>query len=337
MLRWIPQVEICPPEEREEALEVLYQHIPESLRGHLVSEVLLEDASGQLDLSGLWVAREQTWSFGSKNSNGKIIGALLTQALAGQAAALWAPQVRPSFRRAAIAAALVRAALAYLQSQGFRVVQAVLDESDSHRGGADLARGGMRRVTELLYLERDTKTPLPKVSGEPATLLQWHSFTPAHEAKFRTLLESTYNSSLDMPELAGVRSLDDVIAGHRATGRFVPDRWQYGEVQGQPDAVAILLLAEIPDRSVWEIVYLGLTPPARGRGLGRAAIAHALEMARPQASRLELAVDIRNHPATRLYEATGFYPFDRRAVHLAVFPENRGRVSKPVPDPSKER
>jgi ribosomal protein S18 acetylase RimI-like enzyme len=82
------------------------------------------------------------------------------------------------------------------------------------------------------------------------------------------------------------------------------------------------MLSEVPNRDAWEVVYLGLTPAARGRGLGRQAIAHALELARPHTSRLELAVDIRNHPATRLYDATGFVIVDRRSVHLAVFPEN---------------
>ena len=120
-----------------------------------------------------------------------------------------------------------------------------------------------------------------------------------------------------MPELEGVRSLDDIIEGHRATGRFVPDRWRLGQVPGEPGHAVVLLLSDIPDRDVWEVVYLGLTPPARGRGLGRAAIQHALDLARPHASRLELAVDIRNRPATRLYESVGFVPFDRRSVHLA--------------------
>ena len=182
----------------------------------------------------------------------------------------------------------------------------------------------MRRVTELLYLERDTKIPLPQANSMSAITLNWSAFDPIREAEFRDLLQSTYSSSLDMPELEGIRSLDDVIAGHRATGRFEPDHWQLGQVSGQPDAAVILLLASIPERNVSEIVYLGLTPKARGRGLGRAAIAHALKLSQPFASRLELAVDIRNHPATRLYASTGFVPFDRRSVHLVVFPEQSG-------------
>ncbi len=79
----------------------------------------------------------------------------------------------------------------------------------------------------------------------------------------------------------------------------------------------MLLLSEIPDRDAWEVAYLGLTPPARGRGLGRAVLAHALDLAAAHVPRLELAVDVRNHPANRLYQAARFLPFDRRSVHLA--------------------
>ena len=88
--------------------------------------------------------------------------------------------------------------------------------------------------------------------------------------------------------------------------------------RASPGPRAILLLSEVPDRPSWEVAYLGLTPPARGRGLGRAALAHALDLARPHVARLELAVDERNHPARHLYEVAGFLPFGRRAVHLAL-------------------
>ena len=328
MTGWIAQVELCPPEAREAALQVLYQRIPDSLRSRLVAEVLHEASTGQVDLSGLWVAWDRSWRVVPEipdrlaRGRGRIIGAFLTQALAGRAAAVWAPEVVPSLRRAATAAGLVRSALADLRARGFRIVQAVLDESASRRGALDLTRGGMPRITELLYLERETRVPLPP---RAARLRPGSTGAPSirpTRSSFAALLQATYASSLDMPELEGVRSLDDIIAGHRATGRFVPHRWRLGQVPDEPDAAVVLLLSDIPDRDVWEVVYLGLTPSARGRGLGRAAIAHALDLAHPHASRLELAVDIRNHPATRLYESAGFIPFDRRSVHLVVFPEN---------------
>src|SRR5262249_10985142 len=156
---------------------------------------------------------------------------------------------------------LVRSALADLRARGFRVAQAVLDESAGRHGALDLARGGMPRVTDLLYMERDTRIPLPAPGAgaggrrAPPPPPPRRPFRPAHEAEFRASLNATYASSLDMPELEGVRSLDDIIEGHRAAGRFVPDRWQAGRVEGEPEAAAVLLLSEIPDQDAWEVVY----------------------------------------------------------------------------------
>src|SRR5262249_44532622 len=141
--------------------------------------------------------------------------------------------------------------------------QAVLDESASPRAARDLVRGGMPRVTELLYLERDTATPLPSAFREasrqrelaclrPCAGFQWRSFEPALEADFRSVLQATYVGSLDMPELEGARGLHDILESHRAAGRFVAERWRLGRIPGEPEAAAVLLLAEIAGRYVWE-------------------------------------------------------------------------------------
>jgi ribosomal protein S18 acetylase RimI-like enzyme len=302
------QVMPCPAEARPSALEVLYRRMPRSLRGLLIAEVLEDERRGELDLSGLWVARIRS---------GRIVGAMMTQALAGKTAALWPPEVSPSWRRGALAAALVQAALVDLSARGYRLVQAALDESAGPQAARDLTRGGMARVTELLYLERETATPLPPREPE-APDFRWRPFEPSIEAEFREVLQATYVGSLDMPELEGARGLEDILAGHRAAGLFVPGRWQLGRLPGEPEAAAVLLLTAVPGRDAWEVIYLGLTPRARGRGLGCAVIRQALETARGHASVLELAVDLRNTPAVRLYGSTGFLPRDRRAVHLAI-------------------
>jgi mycothiol synthase len=299
----------CPEGDREAALEVLYRRVPSSLRPRLIADALAESARGYIDLSGLWVAHRR----------GRIVGAMLTQPLAGRAAAVWAPEVDPSWRRAATASALVRASLDDLRARGFRIAQALLDESAPRHGAADLARGGMPHVTDLVYLERATTPPLDVSSGVPG--FHWLGYGASADRGFRAVLQDTYIDSLDMPELEGIRSLDDILASHRAAGRFVAERWRVGRLPGEPDAAAVLLLSEIPDRDAWEVAYLGLTPAARSRGLGRAVLAQALAMAAEHVPRLELAVDIRNHPAIRLYNEAQFRPFDRRAVHLASFHE----------------
>lgn len=299
-------ISLCLPESRSEALAVLYRRVPGSMRDRLVADALREAEAGRVDLSGLWAGRRR----------GRIAGVLLTQVLAGRAAAVWAPEVEPIWGRGALAAGLIRAALQDMRERGVAVAQALVDRDAPRVAAQDLARGGLPRTTVLTYMQRSTAT-CPALNPAPPALT-WHAFEPTTEDRFRHALEQTYRGSLDMPELEGVRSLDDVMASHRAAGRFDPSRWRLGTVPGEPDAAAVVLLSEVIDRDAWEVAYLGLTPEARGRGLGRAALAHAIELARPTAGRLELAVDDRNGPARRLYDRAGFIPFDRRAVHLAI-------------------
>jgi ribosomal protein S18 acetylase RimI-like enzyme len=280
--------------------------MPALVRPELVAEAFEEAEQGKLDLSGFWIGRRR----------GRILGVVLTQHLAGRAGAVWAPEVVTTWGRAALAASLVRAALRDLRARGVRIAQALIDSSSPRQGAADLTRGGLPRVTELTYLGRDTATSLAVKEDLPR--FQWRPFEADSESEFREVLEATYAGSLDMPELEGARTLDDILASHRAGGRFDASRWQVGRLAGEPGASAIMLLAAPPDRDTWEVSYLGLTPPARRRGLGRAALSHALALAQPHVPRLELAVDARNLPAERLYLRAGFVPFDRRTVHLKV-------------------
>lgn len=296
----------CPEDWRREALGVLYRKADGPIRARLVDEALAGAVGGTIDLSGLWVARRR----------GRVVGALLTQALAGRAAAVWAPEVLEGWGRSATARRLLVEALARHRDDGIVIAQALVDDSVSARSAADLARGGLPRVTVLDYLDRDADAPI--LPRPPRLDFAYRGFGPETEDEFRSVLRATYAGSLDMPELEGVRSLDDVIAGHRAAGRFDPSRWLVGRLPGEPDAAAVVLLSEVPDRDTWEVSYLGLTPAARGRGLGLAALEHARSTAARQVPRLELAVDRRNGPAIRLYRRAGFRAFDRRAVHLAV-------------------
>jgi mycothiol synthase len=305
MTAWNPEVVLCPPEQWRAALGLLYRRMPGALRPRMIDEALQEVQRGEIDLSGLWVARRGRW----------VIGALLTQPLAGRVAALWAPEVDAIWHRAETVVALVHAALDDLRRRGYLLAQALLDESAPRHAAADLTAAGLVHVTDLVYLEIET-APLPLRPDTP--VIEWRPFRPDTETDFHAVIQKTYIDSLDMPELEGLRSLDDVLAGHRAAGRFVPERWRVGHVRGEPGAAAVVLLAEVVDRDTWEVVYLGLTPSARGRGLGRASLAYAVDLARPFVPRLELALDMRNVPARRLYHNVGLRPFDRRAVYIAA-------------------
>ncbi len=300
------RIERCDESSRWAALEVLYRRVPAPLRDRLIVEVLEESARGDLDLTGLWVA---------SGRGGRIEGVLFTQELAGRAAAVWAPEISRKWHRSVLATALIETALADLKARGIVLAQAVMDESADPRTSRDLERGGMPRITELLYLERETALPLVM---KDRVEFSWTPYCDQIEDEFRRVLRDTYDKSLDMPELEGTRGLDEILAGYRAAGCYDPGRWRLGRLANEPGAAAILLLTEIPSREAWEVMYLGLTIPARRRGLGLAILRHALDLAQGRARMIELAVDARNHPARRLYESAGFTLRDRRVVHLAV-------------------
>ncbi len=244
----------CPEEDRPAALAVLYRRMPESLRPRLVRDALEDAADGLIDLTGLWVA----------SARGRIAGVLLSQTLVGQAGAVWAPEVVSPWGRRRVAAALVRSALEDMTRRGLRIAQALVDRTGPRSASGDLIRGGMPRVTHLTYMARPTKTPLLLPPSTPQ--FRWASYGPETDGEFRAILGATYEGSLDMPELEGVRSLDDVLASHQASGRFDPRRWRIGRLDGEPEAGGIVLLTDQPERESWEVAYLGLAPRARGRG-----------------------------------------------------------------------
>ncbi|QDV39060.1 GNAT family N-acetyltransferase [Tautonia plasticadhaerens] len=307
----------CPEPDQAEALEVLYRRLPSAMRPGTIAALLRQVEAGQLDLSGLWVARRR----------GRIAGAMLTQVLAGRAAAIWPPEVERGWGSGTLASDLVRSALDSYRARGIRLAQALVDRQALGRPGVDLARGGLPYVTDLIYLGRPTAGPQPVPPGVPE--LRWEDFGPENREEFARTLERTYGGSLDMPELGGLRTLDDVLEGHRARGHFDPARWRLGRLErgagpgADPGPVAVLMLSAGEPRT-WEVSYLGLVPEARGRGLGVATLAHALDRARPDADRIELAVDVRNAPAEALYRRCGFTPFERRGVHLAILDDSDG-------------
>jgi len=128
---------------------------------------------------------------------------------------------------------------------------------------------------------------------------------------FVRALDASYEQTRDCPKLRGLRATEDVIAGHKAAGRFEPDLWTLLRLDGEPAGVQ--LLAPVDEQGCVELVYLGLAPAARGRGLAtlliHQAYAACVGVGLPL---LTLAVDRANDPAVRLYRGQGFYRVARR-------------------------
>ena len=141
--------------------------------------------------------------------------------------------------------------------------------------------------------------------------MRWLTYASANHALFRGTIARSYVQSLDCPALNGRRNMDDVIAGHQASGEFDARLWRLLCVPpliagDDPEPLGVLLLARVPQAQVLELVYLGLTPEARGRRLGDLLVRQAIASVNDSGmARLSLAVDAKNAPALRLYYRHG--------------------------------
>ncbi|MCH7592856.1 MAG: GNAT family N-acetyltransferase [Planctomycetes bacterium] len=177
-----------------------------------------------------------------------------------------------------------------------------------------LHKGGFRLLTRLRYLRQTVALAPDTPRNSPD--LEWVPFSPAVQPLFERTLELTYAQTHDCPELSGVRTTSDVLAGHRTTGVFDPALWWVATRDQEP--VGVLLLSRLPSLPALEIVYMGVAQPVRGQGVAHALLRRAFDAAgNDGAKELTLAVDERNAPARHLYARWGFTEFGRRDAWIA--------------------
>lgn len=300
-------LEIRPAREEEwpAAFRWIFKSVPESERPARIRHGIDMVRAGELQRTGIWVAIEA----------GVVNGAMIGLPVPGASALVWPPQAKSGDQKTAIEDALAEQCCASLRAQGVRVVQSLLETQDQQLGDP-LLRNGFRRVTSLRYLRHN----LARVSSQPSSPLRYQTFRESDPALFSATLERTYEGTLDCPELNGLRTMDEIITGHRAQGKHDPDRWWLAFVDDAP--VAVLLLAEIPEWHGWDLSYLGVVATARRRGIARNLALKAIWEARHAGqSKLTLSVDQRNFPAQNLYQRLGFVPYDHRDVYLALWPK----------------
>ena len=207
---------------------------------------------------------------------------------------------------------VVNALLTRHTEQGVRLAQVLLDPCES------AARGfyescGFTYLAELVYLEAKARVQEVKT---PAAFELVNYSAGVHD-EFVTAIEASYRDTLDCPGLTGVREVEDVIAGHKAAGAFCERFWFMAREAGEPQAV--LLLSPVPPSDAMELVYIGLSPQARRRGLSDALMRLAFgTAARAGCLRLTTAVDSQNAPALRMYLRHGMHRIGSRVAMMKV-------------------
>jgi len=295
-----PVARPVPPDRRRPALGLLMTGRAEG-QDPAVRQFLGFARDHQLELDAFYAV----YDHGGPEA-GRPIACALAVPGAGRTAMLFTnPLARHADGRSLAAAA--RAAIGALDPARVRLVQSLTDPPQKAERAA-LHAAGLSDLAELVYLQRYVergRRPAALVepgSGRPLKVVHWSE--PVRPRFERAILHS-YEGTLDCPGLLGLRQIDDIIAGHRATGRFDPGLWSVYELDGEP--IAVLLLAPVPAREAYELVYLGVVPAYRGHGLGAVLVRHALAgVAARGGGRLHLAVDAANRPAVKLYERHGF-------------------------------
>jgi ribosomal protein S18 acetylase RimI-like enzyme len=290
------------PDDLPAAFSLVFRHLGDEDRLPRVRHALALVENGELDPRGVFVVRDA----------GGLVGALVCSLVPGAGALIWPPGAAAG--RADVEDALVRRGCDWLRGRGARLAQCLLPLAEEPLTGP-LLRNGFGRITTLSYL--DHARTLPVSWWAPAPRLRYEPYDPDRPEVFHHTLQQTYEDTLDCPEVNGVRTIEEVIAGHRAQGRFDPGHWLLARAGNEP--VGVLLLVEQFGEPEWEVAYMGVVPGSRRRGFGRELLLHGLRQARLRGTRrVVLCVDDRNRPAWELYRGIGFERYAQRAVLLAV-------------------
>lgn len=254
----------------------------------------------------------------------RVVGAQLLIRQRDDTFYVWPAELEKWFAQTTDAAEALRQ-LYELADQRFRdsqfwIAQSLL-ELDRKKQSAEMTRNGFPYLTDLLFLGRSFvgAEPLP---DRPTDLRSVAFDEPVNGERFARLLEATYIGTLDCPELNdGERTGANALAGHKIAGQFDPQGWRLFQVAGEDVGIS-LLTQHFPD-PIWEVVYIGIVPSARGRGLGKTILIDSLHYAHGHGAwEMVLGVDIRNKPAIAMYEQLGFAKIEQRLVHARLKPKS---------------
>jgi mycothiol synthase len=250
----------------------------------------------------------------------RVTGLVFVLALPGSAAMLMIPAPGEHGINPADQARVQAAALERLDRRRTCYAQALVEPEAATKRAAVL-EAGFRHLTTLVYLERGVAYP-PTDPPSPHEA-EWVPFGQDTYDDFAATLLATYEDSLDCPELTGLRPVDDVIAAHKATGLAGSKLWELARREGR--CAGCILLSTLVRSSTIEIVYMGVVPAFRRRGVGTLLLQRALQRARQlAAARMLVVVDQRNTPAKRLYERFSFASVAARDAYLYCWPNRDG-------------
>ena len=293
-------VSLVTAELRAIALQLLFaRFFPLEEQPTRVEDALRSADQGGLNLKGLLLAREDDLP----------VGAALMMNQADSVALVWPPVVSNQVADApAVEQALMARLCEGIESSGAKLAQALINADDVSETVL-LQSYGFAHSADLFFMARhlspEDSVQRDQDHGMDSDESLPEMFDVSNADRFAATVELTYRESLDCQFLNGLRTGMDAVASHRLSGQFDPQFWRlYSE--GSIDA-GVLMMNPHPDQNGMELVYLGVVPEFRGRGLGRRMLAEGIRTAAMSGqSMVFLAVDCGNTYANELYSEFGF-------------------------------
>jgi GNAT superfamily N-acetyltransferase len=280
--------------------------------GRIAPEGQVVDFLKFAEQRGIDVGQMRLAELGS--GSGKMLWAVLPIVSPGRTMLLLAP---PRFAPAPDPAAAAAGQLTDLicrdyGSRDVHLAQVLIDPAELATQTM-YSQNGFVQMAELIYLHGTMwkGSKAPKIEGG----MKLVRYSAASHGEFAAAILRTYVNSLDCPALSGLRDIEDVIIGHKATGEFDPNLWFLLSDEGGKELGVLLLSRSGTD--ALELVYLGLASEARGKGLAGLLMQHAAaSVIGDNRRRLTLAVDSRNGPALKLYYRHGLQRIASKVVML---------------------
>jgi mycothiol synthase len=295
---------LCRPVQRPEiepALRLMLSSTNGLAEDQTILEFLSFAAERKIDVNQLWIAL----------IDDQIAWVALPIPNPGRTLLLFTPAHIAQPISVPAAQKLVDAVCAHWHQKDMQLAQLLLDPRDEPVRDLYISCG-FELLAELIYLQRHVRGEMDFNLPAGFELL---NYSEVSHANFAATILQSYEGSLDCPSLNGRRDINDVMIGHKSTGIFDPSLWYLLTESGQPRGVLILSASQYIDAV--ELVYLGLAPSARHRGLGDVMMKLALQsVAKQKRSMLSLAVDSLNEPALKLYHRHGLKRIGSRLALL---------------------
>ena len=274
--------------------------------------------------------------FAALGDGGEVLESALAVPGAGRAAMFFVSQPADSAGERALSAAVLAACG---DLEGMVLAQALLLPAEV-RAARVFEGAGFSRLASLGYLRWRSRRMRGGVSGGVWSVpAGWESALSSGEVRdgdvvvrrlssvrsgdgdrrVRAALAASYEGTLDCPELCRMRDPSDVLASHRAVGE-VDDRLWWLVERGEEPLGAVLwtpMRRSGTGLGSAELVYMGLGPGLRGRGLGSKLLTlTASDLWERGFGELTCAVDLSNTPARAMYERAGFRRYAERVAFV---------------------